>query len=460
MRKSWSFSRRIAIWFAATTSLLVGAVTCIGIWVAYEVVGERLDALAKEELEELRLSFALSEGTVADFQRIAETLQGQHSSTPMAWRVHDTRSDRTWSEAGPRDLLDVIGELEGGKASVDRQLRSGRVELAPGLTATLALDGSSQWDIVHAFAAASAAMIGITVLAASVIGWILSRKVSRQLARVAEAMRSLRSTNAPDLDAEGAPEEVRAVAEALAEMLTNIDEGIKKARLLTSGLAHELRSPIQNLLGTSEVALLRDRTKEEYRSALRHTVSEAREFGRVVDNLVLLCASNELRDHRSFERFELGHEVRLRLDRERQVAQEQGVALTIESPSPIECEGDREALLLALRNLVMNAIEWAGQGGKVHVKLESSTDEITFVVEDTGPGVPKAAREQIFEPFHQGPKTGKRRIGYGMGLALARSAIGSHGGQIVVGESVLGGASFRATFPRAEHAAAPDVDVA
>jgi signal transduction histidine kinase len=196
-------------------------------------------------------------------------------------------------------------------------------------------------------------------------------------------------------------------------------------------------------MGETQVALLRERDTDEYRQVLESHLEELGQLSRVVDNLVTLCAAGELQRRRGTERFDLGKEARLRLSREFQLASRSDVELVIETEGPLDCEGDREALLLALRNVVTNAIEWSPKGATVAVKLRGDGVRREIIVDDAGPGVPVAERERIFEPFHRGPAARGRRVGFGLGLALTRSAVEAHGGAIDVGRSPQGGARFR-----------------
>ena len=214
-------------------------------------------------------------------------------------------------------------------------------------------------------------------------------------------------------------------------------------------MAHELRSPLQNMMGEASVALLREREPREYRAVLESQLDEMRDLGRVVDNLITLTALREPGALARKERFQLGDETELRLAKEGQLAAKRGVSLDIERDGDLEVEGDREALLLAIRNLVDNALRHASERGHVEVRLQGAADAVTVTVDDDGPGVAPDARAVIFEEFRQAPAQSRRRGGYGLGLALAKAAASAHAGTLTVGEAPLGGARFTLTLPRA-----------
>jgi two-component system heavy metal sensor histidine kinase CusS len=239
------------------------------------------------------------------------------------------------------------------------------------------------------------------------------------------------------------PDEVRAVATALRETLGRIRAESERAQLMTAGLAHELRSPLQNLLGEAEVALMRPRDPAEYQRVLESQVEELRDLGRSIDNLVLLCAQEEPAEQA--ETFDLGDEAALRLDRDSLRA---GVRVELECDGDLEVRGDREALVLALRNLVGNAVTWSPPDGLVQVAITGTEREVRVTVDDQGPGIAPELGERVFEPFQRGPRAADRRVGFGLGLALARTAVVMHGGRIAAERSPAGGARVSFVLPR------------
>jgi signal transduction histidine kinase len=104
--------------------------------------------------------------------------------------------------------------------------------------------------------------------------------------------------------------------------------------------------------------------------------------------------------------------------------------------------------VLALRNLVSNAVGWSPEHGLVRVVLSGTERAVEVTVDDQGPGIPAEQLERIFEPFERGPQVGNRRVGFGLGLALARRAVAMHGGQIYAERAPAGGARLRFVLPR------------
>jgi signal transduction histidine kinase len=178
-------------------------------------------------------------------------------------------------------------------------------------------------------------------------------------------------------------------------------------------------------------------------------IDELRSLARVVDNLVILCTRRA--NVEAYEKFDISKEAHIRIERERRRAERDSVEIALVESGKLELEGDREAIMLALGNLVENAVYWSLPGDRVVVDLKGCKEAVEITVDDSGPGVPESEREQIFEAFFQGAaKSREHRIGYGLGLALTQEAVASHGGKVWVEDSPHGGARFRVSLPRRE----------
>jgi signal transduction histidine kinase len=331
-----------------------------------------------------------------------------------------------------------------------------RAEGPPGeLELAVWIDGERLEERNEALLAGVFSVLGTTTLVGLLLTLLVHRRVRRLLAEVAEATRN--AADAPEAVREvggSAPREVAAIVEALGSLLTQLRSENEHRALMVAGLAHDLRSPIQVLLGEAEVTLLRDREPDEYRAALEGQVEELRELSSVLENLLMLVGHREHGRSTAFERFDLAGEVQLRLSRERAWAERAGVELLVHAEGDLEVVGDREALLLALRNLVRNALDHAPAGSRVLVHLQGSAEGWTLEVEDAGPGIPARDRERVLRPFEVGHSARRtRRTGGGLGLALVAQAATAHGGGVDIGESPLGGALVRVTIPRPASAA-------
>jgi two-component system OmpR family sensor kinase len=280
-------------------------------------------------------------------------------------------------------------------------------------------------------------------------GSFFARRLAGILAEVAGSAAAARLDGSLEPSAPlDAPDEIRGVASAFQESVARMREQHRRNLLLTAGLAHELRSPIQNLVAEVEVARLRPRTGDGYTQFVSSMLDELRALALVVDNLVTLTSLRDETFRGRAEEFDLAEELGIRLTHEEREAARRGVTVDVQHDGPCRVQGDREALVLMVRNLVGNASRWTRPDSVVDVILAQQNGEVFVTVTDDGPGVPVAERERIFEPFHRGPSPDGMRDGYGLGLALARAAARCQGGDIRVGAAEGGGARFEARFPK------------
>lgn len=448
MKGSWSVRHRLTWQLTGLALVLVVGVTGLSVWSLDRSTDRWIETLATEELAEARAAFLASGRTRADFHRIAAKLGPEHPSTPLAFRVW-AEGGSVWDEAGATGLLasapSALPAPGPGRFLNDRLFwQAGPLDDDKVLC--VVVDATWERNLVGDHAALILALGAGLAVVTVFSGVYYARRIAHLLRDVARRVRE------PRAEARGTaqvvPEEIREVADALEQLRAGARAEIERQQLMVAGLAHELRSPIQNLLGQAEVALLREREAAEYRALVESQVEELRDLGCAVDNLVSLCASRESGAETEMERFDLGREAELRLAKERSIAARRGVGVDLARSGPLHIRGDREAILLALRNLVRNAVEWSPPGATVAVRLDGGDGDIAITVDDAGPGVPVEERERIFEPFHRGEAVKGGRVGYGLGLALTQAAVAAHDGTVVVEPSPAGGARFHVRLPR------------
>jgi signal transduction histidine kinase len=221
------------------------------------------------------------------------------------------------------------------------------------------------------------------------------------------------------------------------------------ARLATA--SHDLRDPLQAI--ASYVDLLADGfcgpVTSEQRSYLTRVRGYVLHLAAVVDSILVLARAEhrglapELSDvavaelltdvHTLVEPFAAARGVSVAVDCER---------------APVAVRGERTALLRVLANLAANAVKFTPRGGRVCLSALGDSDAVELRVADTGPGIPCAQLETIFEPFVQAHATDEvDRRGAGLGLAIARDLTRLMGGELFVRSAVGVGSLFAARFP-------------
>ena len=461
--KSWSLARRLTVWIAASVLALLGMQALLAFWVVKVTLTRELDSLAVEELAELRVGVLSAGLDPTQLEQVLANLNHEHPEISLNIRIALEPFDTIWFEGNSfKAASEWPHETELGvqrDLGFDKRVESEtfRLHVQDGVhdeegllvRTEVRIDGALRRQHLERTASFFLLIAGLGGLVTIFVGVVFTRRFAGLLGDVAQSAKVEGTNPSGEIHIPvRAPEEIRQVVNAFQVTIDLIRNSHSRNVLLTAGLAHELRSPLQNLISTAEVSLLRERTGEDYRGVLRGQLEELRAFALVVDNLITLTALRDSQILPRGERFDLADELRMRLDYEETEAQKRGVhiALVVEGDTLIYA--DREALVLMVRNLVGNAVRWTRDGTEVRLLLEGTDDAISITVEDHGPGIRPEEREAIFEAFYMGKAPKKTRAGYGLGLALARTAARSAGGDIFVDNHTGGGARFVVRLPR------------
>jgi two-component system heavy metal sensor histidine kinase CusS len=448
-RKRWSLAARLTAFFAGGTLLIVIAnAVFTGFYLKGSIEGDLREVL-DAEVAAINVEFYGTQYTHEGFADIVTRRLNGRGDLDFAWRVWNPDTREVWGDFGSTRVLELanpkLDDLD-QRRQIDTYLWETR-RLRSGYVVAVVIDGQSRFELLRKYETLAIKRVVVSVAFAALISWFFLRRVSALLRKVATDLR-VASLRAPPIQVENPPAEIQQIADALSERLARVQAASEQAQLFTASLAHELRSPIQNLVGETEVALIAQRDAATYRNVLESNLHELRELGDAVDNLMTICAQRGSDSKVVLEEFDLGDEAEIRLARERSRGRLLDVDLELRRSGDTRILGDRESLLRALRNLAGNAIDFSPPGSRVDVEIRGDTDTVHVCVDDQGPGVPDELRARIFEPFFTGPAKRGGRLGYGLGLSIARTAVLAQNGTIDVSRSPRGGARFCLRLPR------------
>src|SRR5262245_12036128 len=217
-------------------------------------------------------------------------------------------------------------------------------------------------------------------------------------------------------------------------------EQIAELGTLASGMAHEIGTPMNVILGRAEYLLHRT-TDEGMKKGLATIVTQVERITKVMNQL-LAFARRKSPERRAVDLGEI-FDVSLEMFQERIARSRVTVDKRIESPLPPIC-ADRDQLIQVLINLVMNSLHAMPEGGRLGLSLARENSQVCLGLSDTGHGMPEEIRLRIFEPFFTTKDFGK---GTGLGLTVVKGIIEEYGGTIAV-ESVVGkGTTFWIRLP-------------
>lgn len=228
-------------------------------------------------------------------------------------------------------------------------------------------------------------------------------------------------------------------------MLDRLEESFTRLSQFSADIAHELRTPVANVLGEAQVTLTRARTPDEYREVIESSVGECERLSGIIDNLLFLARSEARREQTQRTLFDGGAAVEKIVRFYETIAEEQNITLTWSGQA--EIDADPMLFSRALSNLVDNALRFTPPGGSVRVALSAQAKGAKISVTDTGPGIAAQHLPRIFDRFYR-VDSSRSSQGTGLGLALVKSITDLHGGSAVVTSEVDRGTTVTIIFPK------------
>ena len=266
------------------------------------------------------------------------------------------------------------------------------------------------------------------------------------LARVRRQVAARAARDLSPLSAAGVPEEVQPLVQELNALFARVRETFEAQQHFVADAAHELRSPLTALKLQLQAAE-RARDDEARAAAMEQLRSGIGRSIALVEQLLAL-ARQEGTAPGAGETVELEELARQAVSDLLSTAHGKQLDLGLATSEPVQVTSSRESLHLILRNLLDNAIKYTPAGGRVDIALGRDARGAWLAVEDSGPGIPEAERQRVFDRFYRVP--GTDAPGSGLGLAIVRTVAEGIGAQVSLGRSeALGGLRAEVRFPAA-----------
>jgi signal transduction histidine kinase len=268
-------------------------------------------------------------------------------------------------------------------------------------------------------------------------GFFVSRRVLNRVEAMTDKAQTIMAGDlAGRLPVAGTGDELDRLAEHLNAMLERIEALMRGLKEVSDNIAHDLKTPLTRLRNRCEQALRGSAGVDDYRAALESTIAESDELIRTFDALLMIARaeSGHARDNMTeFDAAEIARDVGELYE---PLADEKGIALTVDAPAAAPVRGNRELVSQALANLIDNAIKYAGPNGEVNgapaeivVKAGNDGERIALSVADRGPGIAEADRGRVVERFVRLEQS-RSAPGSGLGLSLAAAVARLHGGEL------------------------------
>lgn len=268
-----------------------------------------------------------------------------------------------------------------------------------------------------------------------VIGYKIARQGIRPVEEIAATARRITSSHLGErIAAEGYPFELASLALTFNTMLDRLEDSFERISRFSADIAHDLRTPVNNIRGEAEVALARARTIDEYRDALESSLEETVRLSDLIGNLLFLARTESPLSHLRLETVDVSELVDGVREYYDAAAAEAGITLTsMASGEPVMAELDRTLIQRAVGNVVSNAVAHTLHGGTVSITTHAEATRVLIEVSDTGVGIPPEALPKVFDRFFRVDSSrSKASGGTGLGLAIVQGITSLHGGIVEI----------------------------
>lgn len=269
-------------------------------------------------------------------------------------------------------------------------------------------------------------MIIFIVLFAVYKGHEPIRNVSRRIQNITSKDLDVR------LDPQAVPIELEQLVESFNHMIERIEDMFKRQSNFSADIAHEIRTPITNLVTQTEIALSQPRSQKELEDVLYSNLEEFGRMSKMVSDMLFLAQADNNQLIPEKTALNLADEVSKVFDFFEAWAEEREVSLRFEGRA-CWVSGDPLMLRRAMSNLLSNAMRYTPKGESVVVRVKEADEQVQIVVENPGPQIAAEHLPRLFDRFYRvDPSRQRKGEGSGIGLAIVKSIVTAHQGKVSV----------------------------
>ncbi len=456
-----SITYRLTLLFAwVSTAVLLVLGLLIGNSVEHHFEEQDMEVLnGKLELTRHALEKVYSQSDLDALpQQLDDSLVGHHGLALVVVAPSGQTLFVTSGSEFPQTLLARNSELESSRPiiwkskdgvplrGISEMVQTGIEGEKPAVVA-VATDISHHEHFMSSFRTTLWSVVVLAALITGLLGWMAAKRGLAPLHAIKREAAAITADRLHSrLPTESIPVELVDLAETLNQMLARLEDSFRRLTDFSSDIAHELRTPVSNLLTQTQVMLSRARTIDEYQDVLASNAEELERMAKMIADMLFLAKSDNNLVVPNLETVDLRAEAEGLASFYEAVAEENGVTLTIDGSATVS--GDRLMLRRAMGNLLSNAFGHTPRGGYVRIRIGMNGDRMaTIEVENSGETIQPDHLPRLFDRFYRADPSRKRLAdGIGLGLAITRSIIQAHGG-LVSAKTVDGTTVFTLQTP-------------
>jgi two-component system, OmpR family, heavy metal sensor histidine kinase CusS len=312
---------------------------------------------------------------------------------------------------------------------------------------SLASTAHERFQVLQAYRIKVWAAVLAGAMLTAALGYLLAHQgLSRVRALAGQAQQVSAHNLELRLGAEAAPAELRLLADSFNAVLDRLQSSFNNLSQFADDLAHDLRTPLNNLMVQTEVALSQPRESEEYQSLLASNYEEFGRLARMVESMLFLARAEHDQIALSAERLDAPRALEMVSEYFEGLASDAQIALEIDASG--EVWADAHLLRRAVSNLVANAVRYTAAGGVILLAATPGDGGMTISVTNPGPGIEPAHLPRLFDRFYRSDTArSSTSSSAGLGLAIVKSIMALHGGHASVASERPGLTRFALFFP-------------
>ena len=457
MLRRFSLTTRLTVFYTLVSALLLLGMA----WLVAMAVSHHFEELDKDTLQDKVHLIQDVVGKATSLVDLRERLEDSLQNHPGLYvQIDDQAGASLYASAAfrfPASLASSPGGLSQEAFSTwrdgDREYRvlSALIPrhdaLGRELRVWAAVDTHHHIDFIRSLRTTLWTYVTLAALLSGLLGWWVARTGLAPLRTMKVRAQAVTAHRLDErMPAEPVPIEMADLADSLNDMLARLQKDFQRLSEFSSDLAHELRTPISNLMTQTQVALTQPRNADTYRDILASNAEEFQRLARMVSDMLLLAKAEHGLLLPSEEDISLATEVQALFDFYEALADESGVTMHLTGEAHVT--GDRLMLRRAISNLLSNALRYTQAQGQVRIEIESSGGLVKLSVENTGTEISSEFLPRIFDRFFRADKSRAHpeTDGAGLGLSITRAIMQSHGGTASVSSSD-GKTRFTLVFP-------------
>jgi two-component system, OmpR family, heavy metal sensor histidine kinase CusS len=311
----------------------------------------------------------------------------------------------------------------------------------------IALDRSQDEETIADYRRMAGLVLLVGVLVSATLGFLIAKAGLRPLAKLAQIFMRVSPDHMDErIGSVQWPPEIGDLGKAFDSMIQRLERTFSLLSHFSADLAHELRTPINNLRGEAEVALGRSRTVEEYRHVIESSLEEYERLSRVIDNLLFLARADTRNTVARLSPVNARQEIDAIMEYFEALAEEKAITITISGNALLRADGI--LFRRAVTNILSNAFHYTPRGGSVRVEIGRNNGSSNITVTDTGIGIDPVCLQKVPGRFFRTEKArAMNSQGSGLGLAIVKSIMELHRGRLDIESTPGEGTAVHLRFP-------------